>query len=69
MADHLGCSHDLDIEARRVADEVGLAFGRTASLNAEPAVMAALADLVVAATPPEEAPLTPTPRNRPNSRQ
>ncbi|MCB1016123.1 MAG: ferrochelatase, partial [Acidimicrobiales bacterium] len=54
--DHLEVLYDLDIEARAVADEVGLAFGRTASLNAEPTVMAALADLVVAATPPEEAP-------------
>ena len=56
VADHLEVLYDLDIEARAVADEVGLAFGRTASLNAEPTVMAALADLVVAATPPEEAP-------------
>ena len=56
VADHLEVLYDLDIEAMAVADEVGLAFGRTASLNAEPAVMAALADLVVAATPPEEAP-------------
>ena len=54
VADHLEVLYDLDIEAKGVADEVGIAFGRTASLNAEPTVMAALADLVVAATPPEE---------------
>lgn len=54
VADHLEVLYDLDIEAKAVADEVGIAFGRTASLNDEPAVMAALADLVVAATPPEE---------------
>lgn len=49
VSDHLEVLYDLDIEARAVAEGAGLAFGRTASLNAEPAVMAALADLVVAA--------------------
>jgi ferrochelatase len=38
---------DLDIEATAVADEVGLAFARTRSLNDDPQVMAALADLVI----------------------
>ena len=47
-ADHLEVLYDLDIEATRVADEVGLAFARTRSLNDDPAVMAALADKVVA---------------------
>jgi ferrochelatase len=47
-ADHLEVLYDLDIEAAGVATEVGLAFARTRSLNAEPTVMAALADLVVA---------------------
>jgi ferrochelatase len=46
VSDHLEVLYDLDIDARRVATEVGLAFGRTASINDEPAVMAALADLV-----------------------
>lgn len=46
VSDHLEILHDLDIEARRVATEAGLAFGRTASINDEPAVMAALADRV-----------------------
>ena len=48
-ADHLEVLFDLDIEATAVAGEVGLAFARTRSLNDDPAVMAALADLVIAA--------------------
>jgi ferrochelatase len=47
-SDHLEVLYDLDIEARRVAEEHGLAFARTRSLNDDPAVMAALADLVLA---------------------
>ncbi len=46
VSDHLEVLYDLDIDARRVAGEVGLAFARTASINDEPAVMAALADRV-----------------------
>jgi ferrochelatase len=53
VSDHLEVLYDLDIEARRVATESGLAFARTASINDEAAVMAALADRVrlAAATP------------------
>ena len=43
VSDHLEVLYDLDVDARRVATETGLAFARTASLNDEPAVMAALA--------------------------
>jgi ferrochelatase len=46
VSDHLEVLYDLDIDARRVATESGLAFARTASINAEPVVMAALADRV-----------------------
>lgn len=46
VSDHLEVLYDLDIDARRVAGEAGLAFARTASINDDPAVMAALADLV-----------------------
>ena len=49
VSDHLEVLYDLDVDARRVAGEAGLAFARTASINDEPAVMAALADLVRAA--------------------
>jgi ferrochelatase len=49
VADHLEVLYDLDIEARRVAEEVGLAFGRTASIDDDPEVMPALARLVRAA--------------------
>ncbi len=48
-ADHLEVLFDLDIEAAEVAAQAGLAFARTRSLNADPVVMAALADRVVAA--------------------
>jgi len=42
-SDHLEVLFDLDIEAAGVADEVGLAFSRTDVVNADQAVMAALA--------------------------
>jgi protoporphyrin/coproporphyrin ferrochelatase len=45
-SDHLEVLYDLDIDARRVAEESGLAFARTASINDDPAVMADLADRV-----------------------
>jgi ferrochelatase len=46
-ADQLEVLYDLDIAATRVANELGLAFARTRSLNDEPAVMRALAALTV----------------------
>jgi protoporphyrin/coproporphyrin ferrochelatase len=46
VSDHLEVLYDLDVDARRVATEVGLAFGRTASINDDPTVMAALAERV-----------------------
>lgn len=46
-ADHLEVLYDLDIEARGVAESIGLAFGRTRSLNDDAAVMDALAQRVV----------------------
>ncbi|MGZ4729555.1 MAG: ferrochelatase [Acidimicrobiales bacterium] len=46
-SDHLEVLFDLDLEARRVAEEVGLAFARTRSLNDDPTVMGALADRVL----------------------
>ena len=48
VADHLEVLYDLDIEADHLARDRGLAFARTPVVNADPAVMAALADLVVA---------------------
>ncbi|CAN5643182.1 ferrochelatase [soil metagenome] len=48
VTDHLEVGYDLDIEAQAVADEVGLAFARTATVDADPAVMGALADRVLA---------------------
>ena len=49
VADHLEVLYDLDIEAAGVADELGLAFARTRSLNDDATVMAALAARVHAA--------------------
>lgn len=43
VSDHLEVLYDLDVDAARIAADAGLAFARTASINAEPAVMAALA--------------------------
>ena len=49
MADHLEVLYDLDIEAAARAAQAGLAFDRTASVNGDPGVMAALAERVIAA--------------------
>jgi ferrochelatase len=46
-SDHLELLYDLDVEASRVAADVGLAFARTRSIDDDPTVMGALADLVV----------------------
>jgi ferrochelatase len=48
VSDHLEVLYDLDIDARAVAGKAGLAFGRTRVPNDDPAVMAALADRVLA---------------------
>ena len=48
-ADHLEVLYDLDVEAARLAGELGLAFARTPSLNDHPEVLAALADRVAIA--------------------
>jgi len=49
VADHLEVLYDLDIEAAARAAAAGLAFARTACVNDDPTVMAALARRVVAA--------------------
>ena len=49
VADHLEVLYDLDIEATERARANGLAFDRTACVNDHPAIMAALADRVIAA--------------------
>ena len=46
VADHLEVLYDLDIEAAGVAQELGVAFARTASPNADPAFTATLAGVV-----------------------
>lgn len=49
VADHLEVLYDLDIEAAHRAESHGLRFARTACVNADPAVMDALARRVIAA--------------------
>ncbi|MEX1217648.1 MAG: ferrochelatase [Acidimicrobiales bacterium] len=46
-ADHLEVLYDLDIETLALANELGLAFARTRSMNDNALVINALADLVV----------------------
>jgi len=48
-SDHLEVCYDLDVEARQHAEALGMAFRRTASLNDEPRLAAALARRVLAA--------------------
>jgi protoporphyrin/coproporphyrin ferrochelatase len=50
VADHLEVLYDLDIEAAARARGLGLVFDRTACVNDDPAVIAALAARVVAAS-------------------
>lgn len=50
VADHLEVLYDLDIEAAARAEARGLTFDRTACVNDDPTVMAALAQRVHAAT-------------------
>lgn len=47
VADHLEVLYDLDIEAKALATERGLAFDRTSCVNDDPRIMAALAQRVV----------------------
>jgi ferrochelatase len=46
VSDHLEILYDLDIQARGVADEAGVRFERTASLNDAPRFLGMLADVV-----------------------
>jgi ferrochelatase len=46
VADHLEVLYDLDVEARTAAAALGLPFARTASPNADPGFIAALASVV-----------------------
>jgi len=48
VADHLEVLYDLDIEAKKHANDRGLTFDRTACVNDDPKVMEALAHRVIA---------------------
>jgi protoporphyrin/coproporphyrin ferrochelatase len=49
VADHLEVLYDLDIEVADIAREVALSYTRTASLNDDPAFIATLVDVIIAA--------------------
>jgi protoporphyrin/coproporphyrin ferrochelatase len=55
VSDHLEIMYDIDYEARRKADSLGMILRRTRMPNAEPAFVRVLAS-VVAAAPPAAAP-------------
>ncbi|MBX5436501.1 MAG: ferrochelatase [Alicyclobacillaceae bacterium] len=46
VSDHLEILYDLDIDAKRVAEDVGVTFLRTPSLNTDPEFLRALAETV-----------------------
>ena len=46
VSDHLEVLYDIDIEAKKLADELGVHLERTASLNADPLYIRTLADRV-----------------------
>ena len=50
VADHLEVLYDLDIEAARHAEKLGLSFSRTACVNDDSTVMSALAQRVIEAS-------------------
>lgn len=47
LSDHLEVCYDLDVEARAVADELGLAFARAATVGTAPEFVSAIRELVV----------------------
>ncbi len=59
LADHVEILYDLDIEARAWASELSLQFSRTASLNADDALVEVLVDVARALTAPPTPPRTP----------
>jgi ferrochelatase len=60
VSEHLEIAYDLDIEAKAVADEEGIGFARTRSLDDDAAFCALLADLVTrAAAGAQHPPLVP----------
>jgi protoporphyrin/coproporphyrin ferrochelatase len=46
VSDHLEVLFDLDVEASGVAEQAGITFARTASLNDDPAFLSVLAGAV-----------------------
>jgi ferrochelatase len=46
VSDHLEVLYDLDIECKDLADDLGIAYARTASPNVDPSLLDTLADVV-----------------------
>lgn len=67
VADHLEVLYDLDIEARARAESRGLVFDRTACVNDDAEVMAALADRVIELDAPADSAPGPAPAPGPIS--
>jgi len=49
VADHLEVLYDVDIEAQRIARDLGIGLERARSMNDDPIFVAGLADLVESA--------------------
>lgn len=56
VSDHLELLYDLDIEARGIAEGLGMAFERAESLNTDPAFIDAMAHAVLGAAAPSSKP-------------
>jgi ferrochelatase len=51
VSDHLEVLYDVDIEADRLAGELGISLRRTPSLNDDPRFLSVLADIVERGAP------------------
>lgn len=69
LCDHVEILWDVDVVYRGVADELGLVFERTASLNDDPLLIEALADLVHAALGSDATGSDGAPAERPRARR
>ena len=55
VSDHLEIMYDIDYEARRKAEALGMTLRRTRMPNADPAFVRVLASVVASAPPPHAA--------------
>jgi protoporphyrin/coproporphyrin ferrochelatase len=71
VCDHIEVLYDLDHEARHTCDSLGLPMARASAVNAHPAFVGAMADMVVRTweTYKRGRPLTLVPPEQPNARE